>query len=305
MPYGIDWADESYVRVYTADSLSWRALGWTAQAVYLALKRRLDRVGRLQCAGLPPEAAVAAVTAAPPEVAAEGLRVLIDQGWIVYSAGADCLIDPDHIESESASRTGRARCREHRERVRDRALAQQAEPAKAKVEKKPTADKAEKKRKSTPRQPGAFDSWWALWPRKHSKKQAKTAYEKASSGKDWPGHEAVMAATRQQVRCNGWDGGKFTPHGATWLNQGRYLDDPSEIEASAQGPKDTKRQVSARSTAEDIENRRARRMSSDDGNAALRSLLGRVGQRPPDENRQALLVPGSTDVRGGHAESSG
>lgn len=46
--------------------------------------------------------------------------------------------------------------------------------------------------------------------------------------------DKVLAAVEQQKRSEQWqkDGGQFIPHPATWLNQGRWDDEP----ASAMAP---------------------------------------------------------------------
>ena len=67
-----------------------------------------------------------------------------------------------------------------------------------------------------------FEVFWSIYPRKTAKGAAKTAYLKA-----------VVRATAEQIL----DGARrfaedtnrdpaFTPHGSTWLNQDRWLDEP-------------------------------------------------------------------------------
>lgn len=66
-----------------------------------------------------------------------------------------------------------------------------------------------------------FAEWWAEYPRKVGKDAAQKAYEKAVTRCSTA--ELLLALRRQRWPA---DPG-FIPHPATWLNQGRWQDDPA------------------------------------------------------------------------------
>lgn len=69
---------------------------------------------------------------------------------------------------------------------------------------------------------GAFDKFWAAYPRKVGKEAARKAFLKARVPV-----ETLLDAIEQQKRSAQWtrDNGQFIPHPATWLNQGRWEDE--------------------------------------------------------------------------------
>lgn len=81
-----------------------------------------------------------------------------------------------------------------------------------------------------------FMAWYAHYPRKVARKAAEKAWNKCSL------HEKRRAIRDTRDKQRGardpdWtrDGGKFIPHPATYLNQGRYDDewvaeDPARVE---------------------------------------------------------------------------
>jgi hypothetical protein len=85
-----------------------------------------------------------------------------------------------------------------------------------------------------------FERFWADYPRKEGKTAAWSVWERLK-----PSDEllAVMLdkvrehATSQQWRA---DGGRFIPHPKTWLNQGRWEDEGTILDAIEQTPADTR-----------------------------------------------------------------
>jgi uncharacterized protein YdaU (DUF1376 family) len=76
--------------------------------------------------------------------------------------------------------------------------------------------------------PSAFDAWWAEYPRKVGKDVAAKAY--AAAVKRGASDGDLLVALRRQA----WPADpQFIPHPSTWLNQGRWQDDP---EAAAPAP---------------------------------------------------------------------
>lgn len=86
-------------------------------------------------------------------------------------------------------------------------------------------------RKQKPRAPladdggEAFKTFWSAYPKKAGKDAAKKAFDKRKF--DEQAFAKVMAALNEQKASEQWqkDGGKFIPHPATWLNQGRFEDE--------------------------------------------------------------------------------
>jgi hypothetical protein len=69
----------------------------------------------------------------------------------------------------------------------------------------------------------SFDQFWALFPRKVAKLAAQKAWEK--NGCDTIA-DKILASLRKQVQH--WTDPKFIPHPATWLNAGRWDDEPMQ-----------------------------------------------------------------------------
>lgn len=69
-----------------------------------------------------------------------------------------------------------------------------------------------------------FDSFWKAYPKKIAKQEALKAYKKA---KKKPTVERLLESLRRQIDSPKWqeEDGKYIPHPATWLNQGRWDDE--------------------------------------------------------------------------------
>ena len=118
----MDFANESYVRVYTRDTMSWKRLNWQARAVLVLLFRKLDRAGVLDLEGLDPVEAVSLATELPVDVVEAGLPKLLERGTLVARAGA--LISPRFMEAQECSKSDALRSKEYRERRRSQALSE-------------------------------------------------------------------------------------------------------------------------------------------------------------------------------------
>jgi uncharacterized protein YdaU (DUF1376 family) len=81
----------------------------------------------------------------------------------------------------------------------------------------------------------AFDAFWKAYPRKVGKQAALKAWRKLRPGPELA--ERILEAVAAQKRGEAWrrDGGQFIPHPTTWLNQGRWDDEPPELPARARG----------------------------------------------------------------------
>lgn len=71
---------------------------------------------------------------------------------------------------------------------------------------------------------GAFDEWWAMYPRKVDRSRAKAAYAKARRR---AGQGVLLTALERQIAV--WDRenrpGDKIPHATTWLNGERWADE--------------------------------------------------------------------------------
>lgn len=85
----------------------------------------------------------------------------------------------------------------------------------------------------------AFDEFWAVYPRKSSKKTAEKAFTKAC--REVPAETIIAAAAQYAADPNRED--EFTKHPATWLNGGCWDDPP--IPARGQRESGTRAYVAA------------------------------------------------------------
>ena len=75
-----------------------------------------------------------------------------------------------------------------------------------------------------------FEAWWKVYPRKVGKRKAFGAWKTALPKVEGNGktRETLLEITQRFAASPAGNAGEFTPHPATWLNQGRYEDDPAE-----------------------------------------------------------------------------
>ena len=70
-----------------------------------------------------------------------------------------------------------------------------------------------------------FSEWWTIYPRRKGKAHAKTAFKRALKAIGW---ERLRAATEKyREYCQTADQ-RFIPYPATWLNGGRWDDEPDQ-----------------------------------------------------------------------------
>jgi hypothetical protein len=112
----MDWSSERYVRVYTRDTADWLALGWEAQALFVLLLRKMDRVGSLDL-GRHGARGLAALLRVPLEVVERALPLLLADGCIEQHETV--LVCRNFIEAQEASMSAAARQKESRLRRRD------------------------------------------------------------------------------------------------------------------------------------------------------------------------------------------
>lgn len=123
----LNFEDESYVRLYTADTASWSLLGWEGQTVLMHMLRgRFDRAGVFDCGRHGPARAIAAVTKLPAEIVEIGLRAILDEGtWVVNGT---MLVWPKYVEAQTCKRADRVRQQESRRNRRQSSLPWPVDP---------------------------------------------------------------------------------------------------------------------------------------------------------------------------------
>jgi hypothetical protein len=115
----LDFADESYVRLFTRDTKTWLRLGFEGQAVLMFVLRKLDRAGVLD--GMDdPESDLALVAGIPLDLVKIGLPRLLERGVLQLSSNR--LIMPNFLEAQNCRQSDRLRKQESRTRRRDDAL---------------------------------------------------------------------------------------------------------------------------------------------------------------------------------------
>lgn len=70
-----------------------------------------------------------------------------------------------------------------------------------------------------------FDRFWAAYPRKNSKQEARRAWEKLRPNAVL--QDLILVALCQQKASEQWarENGRYIPYPATWLNQRRWEDE--------------------------------------------------------------------------------
>ena len=89
---------------------------------------------------------------------------------------------------------------------------------------KKSTEKRNKSENKKTMQKNQFDTFWEAYPRKVGKQRAKQVFLKLEQDK----FAAIMKALQDQKDTTQWqrNGGQFIPHPTTWINQGRWEDDP-------------------------------------------------------------------------------
>lgn len=106
--------------------------------------------------------------------------------------------------------------------------------AEAEAETKAEQEKPKTKTKHEPYSDPLFVEFWASYPNKAAKAAAWVAWLKLKAPDR--GRAAIAAESYGKLwRGAPEDRRKFIPHPATWLNAGRWLDDPSTWEIEARG----------------------------------------------------------------------
>lgn len=75
-----------------------------------------------------------------------------------------------------------------------------------------------------------FNRFWAIYPNKTGKQAALKAWSKLKPSEELT--KVILAAVEYQKTWEKWtkENGRYVPNPATWLNQGRWEDEPPETE---------------------------------------------------------------------------
>ena len=84
-----------------------------------------------------------------------------------------------------------------------------------------------------------FAEFWASYPKKIGKASCLKVWKKLKPTAEL--HERIMIALENQKRSDQWqrEGGRFIPNPLTWLNQGRWDDEPVEVSRRSTGKPST------------------------------------------------------------------
>lgn len=74
-----------------------------------------------------------------------------------------------------------------------------------------------------------FDKFWKIYPKHAGKGSALTSWNKLCRKPKHPTWEEIKYAILKQKKTKQWSNPTYVPHASTWLNQSRWLDDPSEM----------------------------------------------------------------------------
>lgn len=113
----MDWSDESYVKLYTRDTVTWRSWPWQARCVFPLLMKKLDGAGLMPTGRLDAARAVAVMIEVPIEVVTPALEAMLADGTVEQVASG--LLVPKFLEAQEARKNDRLRSAEYRSRSRD------------------------------------------------------------------------------------------------------------------------------------------------------------------------------------------
>lgn len=113
----MNWPDERYVRLYTRDTVTWKSWHWETRSVFMALLRKVDRAGVLECGGHGIEG-IAMVIEIPADVVDRAVTELRKSGTVIMES--DRLVMPKFVDAQESRSSGKLRQSERRERARIR-----------------------------------------------------------------------------------------------------------------------------------------------------------------------------------------
>ena len=97
----------------------------------------------------------------------------------------------------------------------------------------------ERKKSSEKMDQGLFEEFWMAYPRRVGREAARRSFEKAlklTSPAD------LMTATRRYAASRAGQDENYTAHPATWLNQGRWADEPAGYQSAMEPRREMSRE---------------------------------------------------------------
>lgn len=227
------WPDETYVKLYTRDTPTWKALTWEGRALLPLLMRKLDKAGLLECGQLG-RAAVGLMVEMPEAVVIAGLGSLERLGVVVWHGNT--LEMPKFEDAQEARASDLQRKREQRARAKDaakaEAIAQLRENSPVDVTRghavshevtprhnsPDTTDSPDKKKETSAAPPGlsVFEHWAKVMGKTGAKFKGKRQKRVADRLKD--------GYTQAQL-CMAVDGCALTPFNMGQNDSGQRYDD--------------------------------------------------------------------------------
>lgn len=140
-------------------------------------------------------------------------------------------------------------------------------------------------------QSGTFSEFWDLYPRRVGKMAAEKAYSRALCVDT---HAAIMAGVvrfKEWVKRNQVPEDK-TPHPATWLNAGRWMDEDARKKAQAPAVRDP----SAPNAAAESPEEEARRLAGEWTDAKLKEITYQEEKDIKDAIRMKMPAAGDAVV---------
>jgi hypothetical protein len=117
----VDWANESYVRLYTRDTTDWLSLSFEAKALFCLLLRKVDRAGVLPLGKAGPRGAIVAIGHSDLWPKLEpALNELAADGCVTMSLTH--LVIPNFLQAQETQMSDKERKRKSRELRRNQAL---------------------------------------------------------------------------------------------------------------------------------------------------------------------------------------
>jgi hypothetical protein len=110
----MDWANESYVRLYIRDTKTWMLLGWEGQCLLPLILRKLDRSGVLADVFNAEDLAVMFANGMPVESIEKGLSRLIAKEVVTFCDIG--LLMTNYLVAQETPKTDKQRQKESRER---------------------------------------------------------------------------------------------------------------------------------------------------------------------------------------------
>jgi len=110
----MDWANESYVRLYTRDTKTWMLLGWEGQCLLPLILRKLDRSGVLADVFNAEDLAVMLANGMPVDSIEKGLSRLITKEVVTFCDIG--MLMTNYLVAQETPKTDKQRQKESRER---------------------------------------------------------------------------------------------------------------------------------------------------------------------------------------------